>query len=404
MEYINREASDKTKGFRLQRIRAVDLIFDKLSIKDEHCFYTGVEMFEDTFQQDNLTSEKCNHYEENKNYNDRVNFSLFSRQVKNTLVAFFDIYLGQCQQDYNATNFCFYTTAGVAKENKRTEYPDLPDEPILEILTRDKKVNDEILIIIKKCLIDEYKKQYKSKKTTGFLSDLEEMSLESFQNFLSCISWKFGEQNEENLKERVLEKIRNSKFFTCNHHNKEELIFSQIMENLEQKQNKEGFVNKLLHSSEIKSIFIRVESESPSQKNDPTWQELESIEINDKRNVEEKIYSVKPDFSTKRLGYFARKVVTSRAEQKENDKSMLSLKYRTYESCLDFLSQQKIDFTQDENINNALKEMEQLSCANIQKLKQDYNYSSSNSITVEGLILDLFDGCFLSFDEDQNDI
>ena len=39
----------------------------------------------------------------------------------------------------------------------------------------------------------------------------------------------------------------------------------------------------------------------------------------------------------------------------------------------------------------------------IDELKKDYHYSLSNKKLIEGIVLDLFDTCFLAFDEREND-
>ena len=43
------------------------------------------------------------------------------------------------------------------------------------------------------------------------------------------------------------------------------------------------------------------------------------------------------------------------------------------------------------------------SVESIDELKKDYHYSLSNKKLIEGIVLDLFDTCFLAFDEREND-
>ena len=49
------------------------------------------------------------------------------------------------------------------------------------------------------------------------------------------------------------------------------------------------------------------------------------------------------------------------------------------------------------------KLLESLSVESIDELKKDYHYSLSNKKLIEGIVLDLFDTCFLAFDEREND-
>ena len=44
---INREASDKTKGFRLQKVRAIELMLKSINKDTDSVFYTAIENVED---------------------------------------------------------------------------------------------------------------------------------------------------------------------------------------------------------------------------------------------------------------------------------------------------------------------------------------------------------------------
>ena len=48
---INREASDKTKGFRLQKVRAIELMLKSINKDTDSVFYTAIENVEDVLKE-----------------------------------------------------------------------------------------------------------------------------------------------------------------------------------------------------------------------------------------------------------------------------------------------------------------------------------------------------------------
>ena len=85
MTEIKREASDKAKGFILQKQRAIFKIFEALENNPNAQIISAIEHEGDVFMFDG----KIYSIEENKNY-DSKNFSFASKQVLNTMVYFID--------------------------------------------------------------------------------------------------------------------------------------------------------------------------------------------------------------------------------------------------------------------------------------------------------------------------
>ena len=171
-------------------------------------------------------------------------------------------------------------------------------------------------------------------------------------------------------------------------------------------QNKTNLVEKLVHSSDVKLIFKQAESELPGLVMDPVWQELErlQLEITDKRSLIDKIEAVAKDYPKNKFQHLARKACRSKKEQSDSNKTVLSLKYRVFEACNDYF------FENDRKPNLTVNEVDSLfsdlfneSVESIDELKKDYHYSLSNKKLIEGIVLDLFDTCFLAFDEREND-
>jgi len=406
---INREAADTSKGFRLQKIRAIKLMLDSIQSDSDAVFLTAVENTEDVSHLAVENGEEVNYFEEDKNYDASGNFTIFSPAVKNTLVSFFDIFVGQLRSS-GKVYLGFYTTRSVGKERKTkldngTDIS-LPVEPILSLISNGDLIKEEVSEIVRKILIEEYTSQYKEKTTIGYLEILTSQKPKEFLKFLTHIRWYFGQDDDVELKETVLKLIENSPLHSVAHIGKEDIIFSALMEKLDEKQNKTNLVEKLVHSSEVKLIFNEAKSEPDQLSMDPVWEHLAEIEaeITDKRNLKEKVLSVVENFPEKNIKHYSRKACRSKSEQSASDKTFLSLKFRIWEACQDyFLSDAYSQPTSKNELELIVSRLSSDCKELIDELKQEYKYRVSNSTVIEGIVLDLFDSCFLAFDECEND-
>lgn len=404
-ETINREAADTSKGFRLQKIRAIKLMLDSIKKDFDAVFFTAVENVEDVSHQSVENGVETTYYEEDKNYDTSGNFTIFSPPVINTLVSFFDIYLGQFKTSKNVY-IGFYTTRGIGKERKNklndgTEIV-LPEASILSLLSSGEQINVTTARLVKAILVEEYIKQYADKSYDGHIRTLQTMPEKEFVTFLTRIRWHFGEENEEDLKHTVLKNIEESPLHCSAHIGKESMIFSLLMEKLDEKQNKEILLDKLVHSSDVKLIFAEAKSEVVELSMDPTWKHFSELEaeITDKRNLKEKIRDVISDYPKKRIRHLAKKACRSKTEQSSSNKTFLSLKYRVHEACSDYFFEEEYRPPESgDELSQIIKELLSESVENIDELKKDYTYSISNRKVIEGIIWDLFDSCFFAFDE-----
>ena len=405
MQILNREAGDKAKGFRLQKLRATELIFNELNPGDNVVFYAALEHIEDV-SLTNLGGEAQDSYvEEDKNYDPNIAFTIFSEPVKNTLVSFFDIYIANWRSS-KFVRLGFYTTTACGKEKKKLVCDDgseisPPSEPLLKLLAEGGTLTAEALRFLHTALLEEYRSQYSDPARPGNLISLEQLTPDRFQEFLDCISWTFGGANNDELKERVIEKIRRSPLFTIRHEGKEEVIFSLIMELLDERQSHSDLVQRVVFSSDIELVFKKAESESSSEMLDPVWEQLAEAKnaLTDKRSLAEKIESVCPDFSPEKTTALARLACSSKIEQRRATKSLLSLKYRVYEKCSEHLASAPLEKLDEEGVEEKIEALRSASIGYIDELKIDYSYPLTNKVALNGLVLDLFDGCFLAFDE-----
>ncbi|MFT4734109.1 MAG: hypothetical protein ACI9K1_001064 [Arcticibacterium sp.] len=408
-ETIDREAGDSGKGFRLQLIRAIKLMLQTIKQDTNTVFFTAVENLEDVSHQLIIDGKVSNYFEEDKNYDTNGSFTIFSPPVSNTLVSFFDIYIEQFRSSDNLF-LGFYTTRGIGKERKKKlkngEVISLPATPILELITSEERISNDIINLAKSVLIEEYTRQYKDKPNRGHLETLKGQSVDQFRDFMSKISWHFGQQDETALKQTVLDGIKKSPLHNNAHIGKENIIFCLLMDKLSEKQNSIHLVEKMIHSSDVKLIFKEAESEIADESIDPTWRYLTELEkeVTDKRNLKEKVLSVIKNMPDRRISQLARKASGSKYEEREADKTFLSLKYRVFEACDEYFSNESYEApTSATDIDEILSILVNKAALDISKLKTDYKYTISNDKTIEGIIWNLFDGCFLAFDECDNE-
>lgn len=404
-ETIDREAGDSGKGFRLQLIRAIQLMLKTIKHDENTVFFTAVENLEDVSHQTIADGEVSNYFEEDKNYDLNGNFTIFSPPVTNTLVSFFDIYIDQFRTSNNVY-LGFYTTRNIGKERKNKldsgKELSLPNKPILEILQSLDNTSDETVNLVKDILVEEYASQYKEKSKSGNLETLQDLTVGKVKEFLSKILWHFGQEDEDDLKQTVLKAIENSPLHNNAHIGKENIIFCLLMDKLSERQNSKNLVDKLVHSSDVKLIFKEAESQIPDESIDPTWRYITELgkDVTDKRNLKEKVLSVIEDITERRIRQLARKASGSKYEEREADKSFLSLKYRVFEACEDYFSNDGYKApASGGDLDTVLSTLVSKAVEDISKLKTDYKYTISNDKTIEGIVWNLFDGCFLAFDE-----
>lgn len=402
---INREAADKTKGFRLQKMRVLEYMLDGINSCEKPLFYSSIEHIEDVYIKDRA-NDGTELLEENKNYNPESKFTFNSHEVVNTLVSFIDIWFQYRFSDN--LKLSFYSTNNYTKEgssnNIKANNIILPDKAILELLIAKEYTHPNLLYSVKKFIITEYKKQYSDPSHPGRIDVIEKMDDSQWKRFLLCIDWKFGEPDEVAKKAEVLTKIKSCKHFSQSHINKEEVIFSQLMELYDERQNLKDLTEKFIHSSEIELVFNRSNSSESALIADPVWEIWSKMPKSDSRNIRDKIIDVCSGYNEKKIGQHALKVARSMIEQSSfsSDKSLLSLKYRVFEHCQDvlikYLETKEEDFTLSEKeIDELLKSLNEEANSVIASLSTKYNYTHNNQKLIDGLILELFDSCYLAF-------
>lgn len=252
---IKREAGDKTKGFTLQKQRAIALFFDEIKNNANTHVNVAIEYKGDVY----LQNEENIFIEEQKNYDEETAFTFHSKQIINTLAYFLEIWLREQKSD--SLKFGFYTTNKIGKESNSSKTQKLeivlPDKGILELLV-SKNYSNELLESIKKYLIDEYSEQYK-KDITADLEDLStDLKYTLLKKFLDSINWYFEQKNEKDYEKEVITKINNSEFGKTLTLIQTNFVYAALMLALEKKQDERDYKIKFLNKVDVENCFLRI--------------------------------------------------------------------------------------------------------------------------------------------------
>lgn len=398
---INREAHDKTKGFRLQKLRAVNLMIDSAD-KDECVMcYWAIEFDEDVYQ----SSENGDLREENKSYDPETTFTFNSVEVKKALVSFIDIWI---KYDYSSSlMFNFYSTNKIGKEKRTAEQKDagleFPKEKLLD-LAQEVPLKDTFISLVKKLIITEYKSQYEGTEN-GNIIIIERWDDETWKSFFGQVTWLFGQCDETVLENTILKKVTECRWFSHNYHSgKEEFIKSRLIDLLDERQGKKDFFYRTISKSEVELVFEKAKSGHVVKKDDPIWKMWEHIEIpQDKRNVREKLLARWVDLSESEIAKVARKAVEGGIERQsfENNSDFMSLRYRIYSCCKDKLDE---ILSRGDNLKythvDCIEELKKEACKNIDDLSKSFTYKFDSEVLINNIILELVDNCYLAFDNE----
>jgi len=404
MTTIKREVGEQGKGFRLQRLRAIKLLFEKINASQKAVIYAGTEYLDDVYVKaiDNDKVEVT--AEGDKNYDSKSAFSFMSNEVKNSLISFLDCWF---QYDSVGLIFCFYTNVSIGKEYNTKYLKSLgvivPDKPIIELLIKREYNQEDLLSNIKRVLIDEYKKQYKGKDSDGFLQRLKEMSDELWISFLDKIDWKFDQEDEEELEQTIMEEIRKQSLYTVDLYGKESYVIAALLDEFEKRQNFKDHLGRLISDSQVRLKLLEV-GNNQYKMSDPVYEQWEKLELpNDKRNLEEKIEAVTKVYNKQKLRMYARKIGAVKLElAKIDSKDKAAYQFRIYDACEERLFEilEAYDGSEVEPkvVDGWINDLVQFAESHLAEKSKDFTYPFKNKDTLRNTILELFDSCYLSFD------
>jgi len=406
---INRDASDKIKGFVLQKWRATELLIDTLLENKYTHVYCAIEQYDDVYQR--IVADDgglIENLEQNKDYSS--NFSFSSDEVKKSLVNFFDMW---CKNELSLSiQFAFYTNVNYTKERKTDTFEQLgialPDKAILELLKERKYKYDGVLEKVVKIFKDYYIKTYKSNKKLGYVKTLENLTMAQWIQFFDNIDWKFGQPSEKELKIRIIRKIRKIKYYKDYIYDSEEYIFSRINGMFDERLTEGDFLRKLVHIAEVEKMFLAliVREKKATDSIYKIWENIPKP--NDKRNLKDKILAVCKEYSQKKIVMYITDFTAGQIELNEHPRQQCisSYKYRIFEACKRYLveyidecnqEEDAVEFCEEE-VRKLFDGMFEASKKHLEDKSKNYDYPFQDDDIIRKIIYMLFENCFLSFD------
>lgn len=400
---ISREAGDKTKGFRFQKLRAAIRFLARAEANRDGLVHCAMELLEDSVLIDGSDTALITG-EENKFYGSGLSFN--SSAIKNTLVAFLDLYF--TFQRSSDVRLGIYASATVANERiaaevraalgyeaKQAQYG------ILKKLVAGQALTPEELGIAFALTKAEYEGQYKNKKG-GFLPLLQSMPLEEFDVFLKNMDWSVSNETNETLEEDALHAIRTSRFFNYRHKGLEGYLLASLLNELEKRSGKPSPPDRLLNTDTLRSIFneMLLGSAGEARVDDPACEQWDDISTNDFRNLQEKILAVCPSFSPAKLKTLARICGLARSVEPEGQREMKGMLRRILDVCeAELLSISSPAAMTEKEVLDAIDRLSKVAEQHLASLRGTYRYRPRDHHSVKGAVLTLFDDCFLALDE-----
>lgn len=405
---IDTSADSNIKGMGLQKLRATERLLEAI-ILEKQGIYCTIEYVDDVIEMDFSKENTCIQTEQNKNY--KSAFSINSDEVKNSLRIFLDTWR-RVEYDENMT-FMFYTNTSIAKEKSvgviKKLGLKLPKEPVLKLLIS--KEYDQALPIIVPVLKDYYISQHNtnsnSKEDAKFYENLiNGYSDETWKTFFQLIEWKFNEENEKTLRFKLESTVKNvcDKLDVDSKYS--DKILSCILQLIEEKSLEKNFLNRMVSVSDIKLLFkdferkVRIE-----ERIDPVHKKWDELDKSDIRDLEEKIKSVCPNFDEDDLEDLQTDFAEGKFEQDSyrEIKAVKAYNYRIYNICRrrirDILKKKDEYKFSEEEINNILDELTQVSEKHILDKAKTYEIPYKDTDMVKKSILILFQECFLALDK-----
>ncbi|MBM4763852.1 hypothetical protein [Bacillus sp. B15-48] len=407
IETVNRDASDKYKGFRYQKFRVAIKMLQLIKINSKTNIIALPESREDGHF---IDDEGHEHLEQDKLY--EKGFSFNSTEILKTMINFLDNYIELKKDPY--INFIFFTNTSYVSENQTKKLTQIGlnvlEKPILEYLV-EKNFNDDVVGFISKYLIHTYRETYsieEDKLETYHINYLtiKKMVNDDWVEFLEKISFKFEESDLETLSQELDREIKECQFFSTEHFGKENLIKRNLLDVIDERMTQKHVTQKIINVDSVRIIYKEAESMNSELVIDgvyPYWDDVENeLEGEVLRNLKEKILTVCPEFKNNTIKRYTRDAATVKDEIKRFDKRQInSLKYRVYESMGKFFDE-KFKYNENftyEHLNEVIRTLRESVVADLNQLKKDYNYGVRNDITVQKVAMLLIDECFYSFDE-----
>jgi hypothetical protein len=405
---ISRDAAASAKGPRLQKLRTGRFLLDAIAEEKNVHAYAGVEAMGDACVRTATATGGTAYSEEDKNYDRDQTFTIATPTVLNAMVHFADAWISW---RYSAPlRLGFYTTVGIGKEKATGAIEKLgltlPDAPIIELLSSKDFSDPNLLNCVKALVKAEYAEQYGKSKAPGHAQVIESWDDDTWRAFLSKILWSFEAPDEQGCKAQLVEAVKKCRFYNAGHEGKESLIAAALAELLDEKQLAAEFSQRFVYASDVELLFQRFSSEEIPRE-DPTWKAWSALSPpTDQRNVGEKFKAACPSLTNSALSRYQRRTADGlfELEAHSQDKNVLAMRYQIYDACEDTvrtLAARPHSLTQAE-LEQQITHLVRVAMERVAQRSQDYGYRFQSESFVRGIVLSLFDGCFLSLEEAQS--
>lgn len=402
---IKRVVGEQSKGERLQRLRAIQLIFDELEKSSNISVLVACEYIEDVYLNTiDGNGESDEYLESDKSYESKC-FSLNSDEIKNSIVSFLDVFLHHGKH----IRFGFYTNTGITNE-RTTELLkkhdlELPEQGLMQLL-KDKDY-EKVLPYLKCIILDDYSKQYQGKNETGYLDVIENCTDEIWIQFLEQIDWKFEQEDENELETTLLLKVKSCRLYdTVTIAGKEQYIIDALDKELEKRQAFKEHMHRMINTDTVRTKFLEIGNNVTSTKPlDPCYEDWESMEKPfDGRNIDSKIKDVSPDYDDAAFEIFARKIGSIKNQlRKVQHQERGAYLYRVFEACEEQLirvvhKQTQQSVVEPVVVDDWINMLVHIATAHLEDWGKDYHYPFKSKNAVRDTIYELINSCYLAFD------
>ncbi len=391
-------------GFRLQKLRAALFLLHATEKNQSVLVYAAIEAEEDVNTVESNSQATTQVLEQAKAYSPESSFSYQNIQVLKALANFLTCWASR-NFSFQVT-FAFYATNAIAKENtsersKRLNI-DFPETPLIESLQQAKFDEPKLLNITSTILLDYLTSEKCLEKSLQ--ESVEKWTEQQWQEFFERIDWKFGQQDVVQLKAVLLKSISNSPLYRGrSYEGREELIASRLVDLFDERQSNAVLSERFVYGGDVKNIFLEV-STGAAKVDDHTWQMWQSLTTSDQRGLSQKIRAVCTSISSTKINSLSRKVSAGILFHKsaQQDKRVLSVRYRVYDICKDlldaFIAENAGKELTEDGLDQQIGRLIEAASSSLTTLSNEYQYPATSKEVVTEIMLELIDSCFLAFD------
>lgn len=153
----------------------------------------------------------------------------------------------------------------------------------------------------------------------------------------------------------------------------------------------------------LEDLNLSFRSELISEDLDPLYKNYEDLSTDDFRNLKDKIRDVSPDYNKMKINLLSRKLANTAYEiERLSYKRKAALLYRVFiasnEKQCELILNNKEMLNEDE-VNEWLDKFTDYSKEIIDQKSEDYKYPLKSRDIINGVVLQLIDNCYISFDE-----